>query len=196
MNGWANVGDLIFVLSRDNVPIPCKVIKEIGTGPNAQLFFEVIDDRDIHKVPKNRLKAFLNQVGYVGGYVFKEKQNALDYLEEIKTKGSFQMSSIITKKTKRVQEKLQKSGQYQFVDVRKIKEEVTNEAVNRVHKTVIAAMLIALNTQLGIGPKRGAKVIEEINRLIDEIDKGAITEKDLFKIVENKMGIKIEDGDI
>ncbi len=188
MNGWANVGDLVFILSRDNVPIPCKIVKEIGTGPSAQLFFEVIDDKDVYKVPKNRLKAYLNQVGYAGGYVFKEKQNALDYLEEIKTKGSFQMSSIITKKTKRAQEKLQKSGgQHQFIDVQKIKEEATNEAVNRVHKTVIAAMLVALNTKLGIGPKRGAEIVDEINRLLDETS----TPEELVNMVETKMKIKI-----
>lgn len=186
MNGWANIGDLVFVLSRDNEPIPCKVIKEIGIGPNAQLFFEIIDDRDINKVPKNRLKAYLNQVGYAGGYVFKEKQNALDYLEEVNTKGSFQMSSIITKKTKRVQEKLQRTGQQQFIDVQKIKEEATNEAVNRVHKTVIAAMLIALNTKLGIGPKRGSEIINEINNLLADS-----TPEELVKKVETKLKIKM-----
>ena len=40
MNSWANVGDLVFVLGRENEIVPCKVTKKIGTGPNIQLFFE------------------------------------------------------------------------------------------------------------------------------------------------------------
>lgn len=195
MNSWANVGDLVFVLSRDKEPIPCKVIKEIGTGTSAQLFFETIEDSDKNKIPKKNLKAFLNQVGYAGGYVFKEKQNALDYLEELNTKGSFNMSSMITKKTRRVQEKMiQKSRQQQPIDIQKIKDDATAEAVNRVHKIVIASMLLALNSKLHIGPKRGAEIVEEINRIIaEELGEGKITQEELLKKAEEKMKIKIGD---
>lgn len=195
MNSWANVGDLVFVLSRDKEPIPCKVIKEIGTGTSTQLFFETIEDSDKNKIPKKNLKAFLNQVGYAGGYVFKEKQNALDYLEELNTKGSFNMSSMITKKTRRVQEKMiQKSRQQQPIDIQKIKDDATAEAVNRVHKVVIASMLLALNSKLHIGPKRGAEIVEEINRIIaEELGEGKITQEELLKKAEEKMKIKIGD---
>ena len=195
MNSWANVGDLVFVLSRDKEPIPCKVIKEIGTGTSTQLFFETIEDSDKNKMPKKNLKAFLNQVGYAGGYVFKEKQNALDYLEELNTKGSFNMSSMITKKTRRVQEKMiQKSRQQQPIDIQKIKDDATAEAVNRVHKVVIASMLLALNSKLHIGPKRGAEIVEEINRIIaEELGEGKITQEELLKKAEEKMKIKIGD---
>lgn len=195
MNSWANVGDLVFVLSKDKEPIPCKVIKEIGTGTSTQLFFETIEDSDKNKIPKKNLKAFLNQVGYAGGYVFKEKQNALDYLEELNTKGSFNMSSMITKKTRRVQEKMiQKSRQQQPIDIQKIKDDATAEAVNRVHKVVIASMLLALNSKLHIGPKRGAEIVEEINRIIaEELGEGKITQEELLKKAEEKMKIKIGD---
>lgn len=185
MNSWANIGDLVFILSKDNEPIPCKVINELGIGKDTQLFFEPIEDKDKKKIPKTRLKAFLNQVGYAGGYVFREKQNALDYLEVINTKGYFNMSSIISKKTKRAQEKLQKSGN-QIIDVQKIKDNATKEAVSQVHKTVIAAMLISLNTKLKIGPKRGLEIIEEINNLIENTDK-----EELIKLAETKMKIKL-----
>ena len=187
MNSWANIGDLVFVLSKDNEPLPCKVAKEIGT----QLFFEPIVDEDKKRIPKKRLKAYLNQVGYAGGYVFKEKQNALDYLEEINTKGTFQMSSIITKKTKRAQERLQKSSHQQFIDIQKVKEQAASETVNRVQKTMIAAMLVSLNSILGVGPKRGADVVNEINRLIEEVGNGNMSQEELICMAEKKMKINI-----
>lgn len=187
MNSWANVGDLVFVLSRDNEPIPCKVINEIS----GQLFFKPVIDEDIIKIPKTRLKAFMNQVGFAGGYVFKEKQNALDYLDEVKLKGSFNMSSIISKKTKRAQQRLAKESNTQLINVQKIKEDATNEAVNRVHKTVIAAMLIALNSELGIGHKRGLQVVNEIDRLIQEVADGKRTQESLLQNAEEKMKIKL-----
>lgn len=185
MNSWANVGDLVFILSRDNEPVPCKVIKEIGIGKDIQLFFEPIIAEDKNKIPKIRLKAFLSQVGYNGGFVFKEKQNALDYLELIKTNGSFNMSSIIAKKTKRAQEKMQRT-QHQLIDVNKIKQEAAQEAVDYVHKVVIAAMLLAINSKLGVGAKRGAEITEEINRLIETKDR-----EELLNEAETKMKIKL-----
>ena len=193
MNSWANIGDLVFILSRDNEPLPCKVINEIGD----QLFFEPIVDEDKNKIPKIRLKAFLNQVGYAGGYVFKEKQNALDYLEVIKTKGSFNMASIISKKTKRAQEKLMHTPfQRQNLDIQKIKEEAAQEAVNKVHKTVIAAMLLALNSKLGIGPKRGAEIVDEINKIFEDISNGNMTQEELLKTVESKMKINMGESNV
>lgn len=188
MNSWANIGDLVFVLSRDNEPIPCKVIKELGTGVDAQLFFEPIEDNDKGKIAKNRLKAYINQVGFAGGYVFKKRQNALDYLESIKN-GSFNMGSIITQKARRVQEKMIQNPQP--IDVQKIKDEATEKAVMQVHRTVIAAMLISLNSMLGIGPKRGADVVDEINRLIEEVGAGNMTQEELVELAEKKMKIKI-----
>ena len=193
MNNWANVGDLVFILSRDNEPIPCKVIKELGTGVNAQLFFEPIEDSDKGKIAKNRLKAYINQVGFAGGYVFRKKQNALDYLESIKN-GSFNMGSIITQKAKRVQKDIILSSQP--IDIQKIKDEATEKAVIQVHKTVIAAMLLALNSMLGIGPKRGTDVVNEINRLIEEVGAGNMTQKELVELAEKKMKIKIEGSEL
>lgn len=193
MNSWANIGDLVFVLSRDNEPIPCKVIKELGTGADAQLFFEPIEDNDKGKIAKNRLKAYINQVGFAGGYVFKKRQNALDYLESIKN-GSFNMGSIITQKARRVQEKMIQNPQP--IDVQKIKDEATEKAVMQVHRTVIAAMLISLNSMLGIGPKRGADVVDEINRLIEEVGAGNMTQEELVELAEKKMKIKIGGNDV
>lgn len=187
MNSWANIGDLVFILGKDNEPVPCKVIKEIGTGNSTQLFFEVIEDNDRRKVPKKRLKCFITDVGWKGGFVFKEKQNAIDYLDAI-SNGEFNMSSIIAKKTKRVQEKMAKTNP-SSINIQKIKEDATRDAVNQVHKVVIAAMLLALNTKLKIGPKRGAEIIEEINRLINETPK-----EELLKSAENKMKIKLDDN--
>lgn len=188
MNSWANIGDLVFVLGRNNEPVPCKVIKEIGTGKSTQLFFEVIDDRDIKKIPKNRLKACLDQVGYKGGYVFREKQNALDYLEQINTKGSFNVSSAISRKVKRAQQQLlQKSGS-QVLSIEKIKEIAVQEAVSKTHKVVIGAMLLALNSKLGVGPKRGAEIVDEINRLIETMDS-----KEILITAERKMKAKLSD---
>ena len=158
MNSWANVGDLVFVLGRENEIVPCKVTKKIGTGPNIQLFFEPIEDKDKRKVPKNRLKCFITHVGWNGGFVFKKKQN-------------------------------------NNVNIQKIKDEATQDAVNKVHKIVIAAMLIALNKELGIGPKRGAQVVEEINHLIEEVGEGKISQEDLFLLAESKMKIKIGGND-
>lgn len=187
MNTWANVGDLVFILGRNNEPVPCKVINEIGTGTSTQLFFEVIEDNDKPKVPKNKLKAFINQVGYAGGFVFKEKQNALDYLDSLeKNNGKFNMSSVLTNKTKRIQQRTQKTHFNPANTIDRIKEEATQKAISQVHKIVISAMLIALNTKLGIGPKRGAELMDEINRLIEEVPRD-----ELVKMAEEKMKIKI-----
>ena len=184
MNTWANVGDLVFILGRNNEPVPCKVINEIGTGKSTQLFFEVIDDGDKRKVPKNKLKAFITQVGYAGGFVFKEKQNALDYLDSLeKNNGKFVMSSVITNKTARIQKRIQKNSTNRLDQ---IKEEVAQKTISQVHNVVISAMLVALNTKLGIGPKRGAELIDEINRLIEETPRD-----ELIKMAEEKMIIKI-----
>ena len=100
---------------------------------------------------------------------------------------------MISKKTKRVQQNLIK--QNNNVNIQKIKDEATQDAVNKVHKIVIAAMLIALNKELGIGPKRGAQVVEEINHLIEEVGEGKISQEDLFLLAESKMKIKIGGND-
>lgn len=192
MSLWANVGDLVFILGRENEIIPCKVIKEIGTGTSTQLFFEPIEDKDRKKIPKNKLKCFITQVGWNGGFVFRKKQNAVDYLDTIMNGDNINISSMISKKTKRVQQTLLK--QSNNINVQKIKDEATQEAVNKVHKIVIAAMLISLNKILGIGPKRGAQVVEEINHLIEEVGEGKISQKDLFLLAESKMKIKIGDN--
>ena len=189
MNSWANVGDLVFVLGRENEIVPCKVTKKIGTGPNIQLFFEPIEDKDKRKVPKNRLKCFITQVGWNGGFVFKKRQNAVDYLDAVTNGDNVNIPSMISKKTKRVQQNLIK--QNSNIDIKKIKDEATQDAVNKVHKIVIAAMLVALNKELGIGPKRGAQVVEEINHLIEEVGEGKISQEDLFLLAESKMKIKI-----
>lgn len=180
MNSWANIGDLVFVLDRNNEPVPCKVIKEIGTGTSTQLFFEPIEDKDKRKIPKNKLKCFITQVGWNGGFVFKKKQNAIDYLDAVKNGDIVNVPSMISKKIKRIQ---QNTGN---IDIQKIKEDATRNAVNQVHKTVIAAMLVALNSKLHIGPKRGAEIVEEINRLISNI-----SQEELIKIAEEKMKIKL-----
>ena len=86
-------------------------------------------DNDKGKIAKNRLKAYINQVGFAGGYVFKKRQNALDYLESIKN-GSFNMGSIITQKAKRVQKDIILSSQP--IDIQKIKDEATEKAVMQV----------------------------------------------------------------
>lgn len=185
---WAIEGDLVFILGKDNTElIPCKVSKILGTGKDTQFFFETILDEDKRKVPKTRLKAFVTQVGYRGGFVFKEKQNGLDYLESVKNKGGFSIGSAIAKKAK---VKLNKNTQH--MDIQKIKNEAMQSTiqatVNRVHKVIIAAMLIALNSQLGIGPKRGAELVKEINRLIETEDPVK-----LVKTAEEKMKIKLGD---
>lgn len=191
MNSWANIGDLVFVLGRDNNEfIPCKVINELGSGKDVQLFFEPIEDNDKKKVPKARLKAFLNQVGFNGGFVFKEKQNGLDYLEAVKT-GNFNMGTIISKKARRTQQRIAQESGKPYLDIEKIKEEATIEAVNRVHKSVIAAMLLALNSELHIGPKRGVKVVEEINRLLEEVGEGNMTQEELVDKARAKMKIDL-----
>lgn len=188
MNTWANVGDLVFILGRNNEPVPCKVINEIGTGTNTQLFFEVIEDNDKPKVPRNKLKAFINQVGYAGGFVFKEKQNALDYLDSLeKNNGKFNMSSVLTNKTKRIQQKAAQKTRFNPANtIDRIREEVAQNTINQVQKVMISAMLVALNTKLGIGPKRGAEIVDEINRLIEETPRD-----ELVKMAEEKMKIKI-----
>ena len=187
MNSWANVGDLVFVVGKDNEIVPCKIVKEIGTGNRAQLFFEVIDDKSKNKVPRNRLKCFVNQVGYNGGYVFKLRQNAVDYLEAMQA-GNFNMSTIIGKKAQRVQ--LQQFGKSNKINVEDIKEQAANEAIDKVQSILISAMLLAMNSKLGIGPKRGAEVINEMNRLVDEVHAGKITQQELRALAEEKMKFK------
>lgn len=180
---WAVKGDLVFVLGKNNTDlIPCKVVNIIGTGKDSQFFFETIVDEDRVKVSKTRLKAFASEVGYAGGFVFKEKQNGLDYLESVRRNGGFTIGSTIAKKAK--QKLAQKT---QSMDINKIKEEATQKAVNQVHKTTIAAMLIALNSKLGIGPKRGLELVNEINRLIETEQPEA-----LLQLAENKMHIKFK----
>lgn len=188
MNKWANVGDLVYVLGRDNEVVPCKIIKEIGTGANTQLFFETITDEDKQKIPKNRLKCFLPQAGYLGGFVFKERQNALDYLDTINQRGGFNMSSIINKKAKRAQEK--QLGKTHGFDIEKVKHDAATEAITKVEQVLVSAILLAMNSKLGIGPKRAAEVIDEMNRLVDEVGSGNLTQEELNKMAENKMKFK------
>ena len=179
---WAIEGDLVFILGKDNKElIPCKVTKILGTGKDTQFFFETIIDEDKKKVPKTRLKAFASQVGYTGGFVFKEKQNGLDYLESVRNRGGFSIGSAIAKKAK---QNLAKKTQN--VDIQKIKTEATQKAVDRVHKIIIAAMLLALNSKLKIGPKRGLEIVNEINNLIENENPDVLLEK-----AEKKMHIKL-----
>lgn len=190
MNSWANVGDLVFILGRDNEIVTCKIINEIGTGTSTQLFFEPIEDKDKRKIPKNKLKCFITQVGWNGGFVFKKKQNAIDYIDAINHGDSVNVPSMISKKAKRVQRELTQKG---GINIQDIKDSITQDTIDRVYKIVIASMLVALNSELGIGPKRGSQVIEEINRLIENVDNGKMTQDELFSLVENKMKIKIGD---
>lgn len=177
---WAVEGDLVFVLGKDNDElIPCKVTKILGAGKNAQFFFETIVEEDERKVPKTRLKAFVTQVGYSGGFVFKNKKNGLDYLESVKNRGGFSIGSAIAKKAK---QNLSKKAQH--MDMQRIKADAMQNTVNRVHKVVIAAMLIALNSKLKIGPKRGLEIVNEINRLIENENPDV-----LIQMAEKKMHI-------
>lgn len=185
---WAIEGDLVFVLGKDNIElVPCKIVKILGTGRSTQFFFEPIVDEDMVKISKKRLKAYATEVGYSGGFVFKEKQNGLDYLESVKNKGGFSIGSTIAKKAK---EKLNKKTQH--MNIQKIKNDAMQSTIqstiNRVHKVIIAAMLIALNSKLKIGPKRGAELVAEINHLIETEDP-----MNLIKMAEDKMKIKLGD---
>lgn len=96
------------------------------------------------------------------------------------------MSSVLNRKARRANTKTP------GIDINKVKEQATQKAVNQIQETIISAMLIALNTQLKIGPKRGAKVVNEINRLINEIGTGATTHESLKKEAQKRMKIKIK----
>jgi len=176
MNTWANVGDLVFIVGKDDEIIPAKIIKEVIKTPmaNTVLYFEPIEDDKV--IPKNKRKYTLAQVGYKGGFVFREKDNATDYLDITKEEGVFSMSSALNRKAKRNQEKMG------VADFNKIKAEVAQDAINRTQSVLISALLLALNSELGIGPKRGEQVIAEMNRLIE-----TTTPEELKAKAEKKM---------
>jgi hypothetical protein len=161
MNSWANIGDLVFIVGNNEEIIPAKVIKELIKKPfkDSVLYFQPIEDEKV--IPKAKRKCTLAQVGYKGGFVFREKDNALDYLDIVKKEGRFNMSSAINRKARRNQQKMG------ITDFNQIKAQAAQEAVDKTQSVLISALLLALNSELGIGPKRGEKVIAEMNRLIE-----------------------------
>lgn len=52
--------------------------------------------------------------------------------------------------------------------VEQLKAEITNDTVKRINNGVIAAMLVAMNMECGIGPQRATKVLARANDLLDK----------------------------
>lgn len=185
-SNWANVGDLVFILDRNNEPVPCKVIQILGDGTSksTQFFFETIVDEDKRKIPKNRLKCFMDQVGYTGGFVFKKKENALDYLKLSSEGKQPTVPNMISRKLNRkVNQKVS------TLDM--IKQEVEQHTINHVQKTLTAAMLITLKKEFNFGPKRAGMVVDGINNILEEIGSGKKTKEDVIKEAEMLMKIKM-----
>lgn len=185
-SNWANVGDLVFVLDRNNKPVPCKIIRIIGDGKSksTQFFFETIVDEDKPRIPRNRLKCFMNQVGYAGGFVFQKKENALDYLRLREEGKNPTVTNMISRK-------ISKKTNQKVSTLEMIKQEVEQHTVNHVQKTLTAAMLITLKKEFNFGPKRASAVIDGINAILEEIGRGEKTKEDVVKEAEQLMKIRI-----
>lgn len=154
---WAKVGDLVFILDKNNNPIPAKV-KEITDTD--YIFEEIIDT-----IPIPLSSYPIRAVGYAGGKIFKKKENATDYLECIKEEGRFNMGNILNRKARRA--KAKQLSKIKNVD--KLKEEITKESVEKVNTCIISAMLLAMNSECKIGPKRANKIVQKANELIDTL---------------------------
>jgi hypothetical protein len=154
---WANVGDLVFILDKKNNPVPAK-IKEITDTD--YIFEEIIDT-----IPIPLSSCPIKSVGYAGGKIFKKRDNAIDYLECVKEEGKFNMGNILNRKARRNQAR--QLGKIK--DVNKLKEEITQESVEKVNTCIISAMLLAMNSECKIGSKRALKIVEKANQLIDTL---------------------------
>lgn len=193
-SNWANVGDLVFILDRDNDPVPCKITKILGDGTSesTQLFFEPIIYNDKKRIPKNRLKCFLNQVGYKGGFAFKKKENALDYLKILEEGNSPTMSNVISKKLDRNFSKQNNSIEAVKKELETVKHEIERNTVNEVQKVLTAILLITLHEKLKVGPKRASIIVEEINNTLEQIGNGKTTKEEIIKKAEDMMKIKLK----
>jgi hypothetical protein len=159
---WANVGDLVFILDKNNNPVPAKV-KEITDTD--YIFEEIIDT-----IPIPLSSYPIQKVGYAGGKIFRKKDNAIDYLECVKEEGKFSMSNILNRKAKRNQAK--QLGKIK--DVNQLKQEITQSSVEKINTCIISAMLLAMNSECKIGSKRAMKVVEKANSLIETLPPDAI----------------------
>lgn len=186
MSNWATVGDLVFIIGNNEEIIPAKIIKEITKTPmkNTMLYFEAIEDDKI--IPSDKLRCTLSEVGYAKGFVFKRKENALDYLKVKNGEGKVNMSSIINRKARRNQEKLSAKSGFQHIDVEKIKMQAAELAVERTQKTIIAALLIAMKEVLNVGPTRAERVLNKMNELIDNK-----TPEEIIKTVNDVLKIEM-----
>lgn len=165
-NVWANEGDLVFIIMDDEEIIPAKIIGIDYKVPikSSILYFKPIEDERI-TLPLNKRQCNLAQVGFAGGFVFTRKANAEDYLSLQKEEEGFSMTNVLNRKTRRNQAKyIQNNG---IPDIDQIKQEAATQAVVGTHKTIIAALLLAMNSELGIGAKRGEQVIAKMNSLIE-----------------------------
>lgn len=92
------------------------------------------------------------------------------------------MSNVLNRKARREKDKKLRNSGINNVDILQLKKEITEQTIekttNRMNKVMISALLIAMNTELGIGPARAEKVIRKMDKLIadneaDELKKQA-----------------------
>lgn len=159
-----NVGDLVFLLDKKNNPIPAKIERI----ENDIYYFEpIIDDIPIPFTEMEIIKC-----GYNGGKVFSTKQNAIDYLEVVKKLGKFDLQYMMQLKMKRNLKQ----------NMKQPVQEHSDDNTKDIAMYVINAMLLAMNSELKIGPTRAAKVVNKTTELMNNY-----TKEEIFAMAESKM---------
>lgn len=80
------------------------------------------------------------------------------------------MSNVLNRKARREKDKKLRNSGINNVDILQLKKEITEQTIkkttDRMNKVMISALLIAMNTELGIGPARAEKVVRKMDELI------------------------------
>ena len=92
------------------------------------------------------------------------------------------MSNVLNRKARREKDKKLRNSGVNNIDILQLKKEITEQTIekttDRMNKVMISALLIAMNTELGIGHSRAEKVVRKMDELIadneaDELKKQA-----------------------
>lgn len=83
--------------------------------------------------------------------------------------------------------------QHKKNQIRKIKDQATDEAAKRAFVQMLGLPLIVLHDKFGYGKQRLERFIDELLKQYEEFDEGRITLDDLLETIETETGVKVED---
>lgn len=97
------------------------------------------------------------------------------------------------RRQKREQSKSSKIYNMTPIQIRNLKDQATDKAVNKAFVLMLGFPLIVLHDKFGYGKKRLERFIDELLKQYEAFDEGRITLDDLMETIEAETGVKVKE---